>query len=262
MPRYRPVWLEIAEQQYRNLPDDVRDLVDRRLAPLFRKSDRRSGCCLQRSVGSVEHHAPRSRLPVLRRGPGPGHGDCPAAGRGTRVAAATTGLSEQDRNVPQGDPLRTRSQLPVIGSASVRWSFGLWNVRSCRCASGLVADRGVLVPVIGGAPTVAVGERDAVIEPEEIGALVLRRLVLDEDDQVAHPRGDHLGGSRPGPARRSRRSVRHPSRPAQLHCGGRRGTPSPARSNLLARVHLLARPWDRDSALPYSQPDTWSDPHA
>lgn len=35
MPRYRPVWLEIAEQQYRNLPDDVRDLVDRRLAQLF-----------------------------------------------------------------------------------------------------------------------------------------------------------------------------------------------------------------------------------
>ena len=35
MPRHRPVWLEIAEQQYRNLPDDVRDLVDRRLAQLF-----------------------------------------------------------------------------------------------------------------------------------------------------------------------------------------------------------------------------------
>jgi hypothetical protein len=35
MPRYRPVWLEIAEQQYRNLPDDVRELVDRRLPQLF-----------------------------------------------------------------------------------------------------------------------------------------------------------------------------------------------------------------------------------
>lgn len=34
MPRYRLVWLEIAEQQYRNLPVDVRDLVDRRLAQL------------------------------------------------------------------------------------------------------------------------------------------------------------------------------------------------------------------------------------
>lgn len=34
MSRYRPVWLEIAEQQYRNLPDDVRVLVDRRLAQL------------------------------------------------------------------------------------------------------------------------------------------------------------------------------------------------------------------------------------
>ncbi len=35
MPRYRPGWLEIVEQLYRNLPDDVRDLVDRRLAHLF-----------------------------------------------------------------------------------------------------------------------------------------------------------------------------------------------------------------------------------
>ena len=35
MSRYRPLWLEIAEQRYRNLPDDVRDLVDRRLAQLF-----------------------------------------------------------------------------------------------------------------------------------------------------------------------------------------------------------------------------------
>ncbi len=35
MPRYRPVWLEIAEQQYHNLPDDARNFVDRRLAQLF-----------------------------------------------------------------------------------------------------------------------------------------------------------------------------------------------------------------------------------
>lgn len=35
MPRYGPVWLEIAEQQYRELPDDLRDLVDRRLAELL-----------------------------------------------------------------------------------------------------------------------------------------------------------------------------------------------------------------------------------
>ena len=35
MPRHRPVWLEIAEQQYCNLPDDVRDFVARRLAQLF-----------------------------------------------------------------------------------------------------------------------------------------------------------------------------------------------------------------------------------
>jgi len=28
MPRYGPVWLEIAEQQYRELPDDLRDLVE------------------------------------------------------------------------------------------------------------------------------------------------------------------------------------------------------------------------------------------
>jgi len=35
MPRYGPVWLEIAEQQYRDLPDDVRDLVDQRLTRLL-----------------------------------------------------------------------------------------------------------------------------------------------------------------------------------------------------------------------------------
>lgn len=35
MPRYGPVWLEIAEQQYRDLPVDVRDLVDQRLAQLL-----------------------------------------------------------------------------------------------------------------------------------------------------------------------------------------------------------------------------------
>lgn len=35
MPRYGPVWLEIAEHQYRALSDDVRDLVDARLAQLL-----------------------------------------------------------------------------------------------------------------------------------------------------------------------------------------------------------------------------------
>lgn len=35
MPRYGPVWLEIAEQQYRDLPEDLRDLVDRRLGQLL-----------------------------------------------------------------------------------------------------------------------------------------------------------------------------------------------------------------------------------
>lgn len=35
MPRYGPVWLEIAEQQYRDLPTELRDLVDRRLTQLL-----------------------------------------------------------------------------------------------------------------------------------------------------------------------------------------------------------------------------------
>lgn len=34
MPRSRLVWLEIADQQYRELPDATRALVDRRLAQL------------------------------------------------------------------------------------------------------------------------------------------------------------------------------------------------------------------------------------
>ncbi len=35
MPRYGPIWLQIAEQQYRDLPEEVRDLVDCRLAELL-----------------------------------------------------------------------------------------------------------------------------------------------------------------------------------------------------------------------------------
>lgn len=35
MPRYGRVWLQIAEQQYRNLPDDLQVLVDRRLGQLL-----------------------------------------------------------------------------------------------------------------------------------------------------------------------------------------------------------------------------------
>lgn len=54
------------------------------------------------------------------------------------------------------------------------------------------------MPVIGGAPTVAVGERDAVIEPEEIGGLVLRRLVSTRTTRLrtraAIPGGDLVRG--------------------------------------------------------------------
>lgn len=35
MPRYRPVWLAIAEQQYCDLPADLRGFVDDRLAQLL-----------------------------------------------------------------------------------------------------------------------------------------------------------------------------------------------------------------------------------
>ncbi|GAA3224092.1 hypothetical protein GCM10017691_11770 [Pseudonocardia petroleophila] len=34
-PRSRLVWLQIAEQQYRDLPEDLRRLVDRRIAALL-----------------------------------------------------------------------------------------------------------------------------------------------------------------------------------------------------------------------------------
>ena len=34
MPRYRLVWLQIADQQYHEVPAEVRALVDRRLAQL------------------------------------------------------------------------------------------------------------------------------------------------------------------------------------------------------------------------------------
>lgn len=35
MPRSRLVWLQIADQQYHDLPDTVRDLADHRLAQLL-----------------------------------------------------------------------------------------------------------------------------------------------------------------------------------------------------------------------------------
>ena len=35
MPRSRLIWLQIASQQYRDLPDDLRTLTDRRLAQLI-----------------------------------------------------------------------------------------------------------------------------------------------------------------------------------------------------------------------------------
>jgi len=34
VPRFRLVWLEIADRQYRELPDATRVLIDRRLAQL------------------------------------------------------------------------------------------------------------------------------------------------------------------------------------------------------------------------------------
>ena len=34
-PRSRLVWLQIADQQYHDLPDDLRELVDHRLAQLL-----------------------------------------------------------------------------------------------------------------------------------------------------------------------------------------------------------------------------------
>lgn len=35
MPRYRTVWLAMVEQQYRDLPADLRGLVDYRIAQLL-----------------------------------------------------------------------------------------------------------------------------------------------------------------------------------------------------------------------------------
>ena len=35
MPRSRLIWLQIADRQYHDLPDDLRDIVERRLAQLL-----------------------------------------------------------------------------------------------------------------------------------------------------------------------------------------------------------------------------------
>jgi len=69
VPRFRLVWLEIADRQYRELPDATRVLIDRRLAQLVenptvdpdadynKRSDQRSvrwapmRCCSTPSYG-------------------------------------------------------------------------------------------------------------------------------------------------------------------------------------------------------------------
>jgi hypothetical protein len=43
VPRFRLVWLEIADRQYRELPDATRVLIDRRLAQLVENPHRRPG---------------------------------------------------------------------------------------------------------------------------------------------------------------------------------------------------------------------------
>jgi hypothetical protein len=42
MPRYGPVWLEIAAEQYAQLPEAVRALVDARLEQLLENPDEQS----------------------------------------------------------------------------------------------------------------------------------------------------------------------------------------------------------------------------
>lgn len=78
MPRSRLVWLQIADQQYHDLPDSVRDVVDRRLAQLM-ENPTADPDAVTTQLGSVECPAGRQRVPVLRRRTRPGHRDRPAA---------------------------------------------------------------------------------------------------------------------------------------------------------------------------------------
>jgi hypothetical protein len=57
---------------------------------------------------------------------------------------------------------------------------GWWQIAELWCRS----------PVIGCAPQLSRLVSATHHKAEEIGGPVLRRLVLDEDDQAAHPRGD------------------------------------------------------------------------
>jgi hypothetical protein len=44
MPRYRPVWLEIAREQYTNLAAEAREQIDTRVEQLLENSRQRP-CC-------------------------------------------------------------------------------------------------------------------------------------------------------------------------------------------------------------------------
>jgi hypothetical protein len=60
MPRFRLVWLEIADQQYRELPDATRALINRRLAQLVENPT---------ADADADYHerVARGRLPVTAR---------------------------------------------------------------------------------------------------------------------------------------------------------------------------------------------------
>jgi mRNA-degrading endonuclease RelE of RelBE toxin-antitoxin system len=44
MPRYRPVWLEIAREQYTSLPAEAREQIDTRVEQLLENPRQQSRC--------------------------------------------------------------------------------------------------------------------------------------------------------------------------------------------------------------------------
>lgn len=58
-PRSRLVWLQIANQQYHDLPEDLRQLVDRRVAVLLENPTVDADAVYKRALRSVERPARR-----------------------------------------------------------------------------------------------------------------------------------------------------------------------------------------------------------
>ena len=144
MPRYRVVWLEIAERQYIDLPDTARDLADHLLAGLEQSPTNMSGAV-------YNHTSDQWSAPLGDQGFGfyAGRSGC-GGGLGPTVRRHRRHHSTGERRTRVNglsDSVRatTRNRRPVTSSGSMRTKrcFGaachgnrgrsVVPIRSCSC---------------------------------------------------------------------------------------------------------------------------------